>query len=140
MKPMKYLLGTITLLTLSHTTSLAEKTQPRKVRSLASISTVLVSGDYCAMIPKGAILYAPDYIKGKDSPKLKGTLVNWKTFLRKNSGWIHMQHVSMEQAAGKETISQETIKAYQSVGKMVIAHNHGDLVSVKAKAYTPQKE
>lgn len=114
--------------------------EKKSKRSLASISTILVSGNYCAMVPKGAILHTPPHIKGKDAKKLTGTLVNWKTFLRKNSGWIHMHQVSMEQAAGKKKIQPNVIKAYKSMGKMVIAHNFGDLVSVKPKALLHEKE
>lgn len=115
------------------------KEKPAK-RSLTSISKIIVSGKYCAMIPKGAILYTPRHITDKDSPKLKGKLVNWNKFLLMNSGWIHMHQVTMRQAAGKEKIRPEVIKAYQSIGKMVIAHNDGDLVSVNPKALTPVKK
>lgn len=113
----------------------AEEEPTKAKRSLSSIATVLVRGDNSTRIPKGAILYTPAGLSERVSPSLHGKYLSWKDFLRKNRSWIHLQEVTMKQAAGKEQIKREVIKSWQTFGKMVIAVNGSDPVSVKPKAY-----
>ena len=101
---------------------------------------VLTSHNTCTYIPKGAILYTPKYLENKKASQLKGTFVNWQKFLHKNRGWIHLHQVSREQAAGRDYIKPEVIKAYKSMGKMVIAHHYGNIISVKKKALEAPSE
>ena len=109
----------------------------KKKRSLSDMCMVLTSYDTSTYIPKGAVLYTPKRLENKIVPKLKGNFVSWKTFLAKNSGWIHLHQVSRYQAAGRAHIKPAVIKAYKTMGKMVIAQNYGNIIAVKKKALKP---
>ena len=106
-------------------------------RSLSDICMVLVSKGQCTYIPKGAVLYTPDALKSNIGSQLTGTFVNWEEFSRRNSGWIYLHQVSREQAAGKDYLKPETIKAYKTLNRMVIAHHYGNIISVRKKALNP---
>lgn len=106
-----------------------------KKRSLINNSTLLTSFGKWTLVPRGSVIYLPKHLRSKIAPKPQGDLVNWKIFLHKNRGWIHLHPVTMIQAQGKEAINAKTIKAYQSIGKIVIATCAGGPISVAPSAY-----
>ncbi len=106
-----------------------------KKRSLINSSTLLTSFGKWTLIPRGSIIYLPKRLQDKITTKPEGELVNWKIFLHKNRGWIHLHPVTMVQAQGKETINPKTIKAYQSIGKIIVATCAGGPISVAPSAY-----
>ena len=109
-----------------------------KKRSLIASSTLLASNGHWTLVPRGAIIHTPAHLKTKIVSKPQGTLIDWNTFLRKNYGWIHVHAVQMSQAQGKKPIKPEAIKAYKSIGKMVIATCAGGPISVAPSAITPK--
>ena len=113
----------------------------RKKKSFIARSTLLASNGEWTLLPKGSVIHTPDHLKDKIIPspgKLK--IVKWKTFLRKNHGWIHTIPVSKEQSAGTKKISPEKIKTFKTMGKMVIAMNHDNPISVAPNALKPESE
>ncbi len=106
----------------------------KKKLSLVERSTLLASGAYCAMVPKGSVIYVPDRYKNKVVMKPQGKLKNWNAFLSANSGWIHLHQVRLKQAFGQEFLNEDKMKAYKSIGKIVIAVNGGNPISVAPKA------
>ncbi|BDS08511.1 hypothetical protein NT6N_35510 [Oceaniferula spumae] len=111
-----------------------------KKRSLIGNSTLLANNGQWTLVPKGAVLYVPKQLQDKVVQAPSGYLVDWKTFLRKNHGWLHLYSVNMTQAQGKDKVSPEAIKAYTSIGKVVVATCSGGPISVAPDALKPEEE
>lgn len=112
----------------------------KKKLSLVERSTLLASGSYCALVPKGSVIYVPEHYKNKIVSKPQGRLKNWASFLNANAGWIHLHEVELKQAFGQKYLGEEKMKAYKSIGKIVIATNGGSPISVAPKALLPPVE
>jgi len=113
----------------------------KKKKGLIERSTLLAYNGEWTLLPKKAVLHTPDHLKDKivTTPgKLK--IVKWPTFLRKNHGWIHTHPISKEQATAKEKINEEAIKAYKTIGKMVVATYNGKPISIHPNALEPENK
>ncbi|MBK1830552.1 hypothetical protein JIN77_07430 [Verrucomicrobiaceae bacterium R5-34] len=108
-----------------------------KKRSLMGMSTLLASRGHWALVPKGSIIHMPQQLKGKLVTSPQGKLQDWPVFLRENAGWIHLFPVDLAIARGHKTIDEKQMKAYQTMGKMVIATSGGYPVSVSEQALVP---
>ena len=113
---------------------------PSEKRSLIAKSTLLSSDSFWTLLPRGSVIHVPKHLKGKVTRKPYGALVDWKTFLRKNHGWIHVHEVTMTQAQGKGSINPKIIEAYQSMGKIVVATCSGGPISVAPTSLVTKKE
>jgi len=111
-----------------------------KKRSLIGSSTLIASGNHWTIVPKGAVIHLPDLLKSKVVSKPQGKLQHWPVFLRENSGWIHLHPVSLKHAHGQKFLGEKPMKAYKSMGKMVIATRGGNPISVAPKAFVPPVE
>lgn len=111
-----------------------------KKRSLIGSSTLLATGSHWTIVPKGSIIHIPARFKNKVVTKPQGKLQDWPVFLRENAGWIHLHSIPMKQAHGQEFLGEKEMKAYKSVGKMVIATCGGHPISVAPKAFVPPVE
>ena len=113
----------------------------KKRKSLIERSTLLAHNGEWALFPKNSVLHIPDHLKNKviSTPgKLK--IVHWSTFFKKNHGWIHTHSVNKEQARGKEKINPAAIKAYKTIGKVVIATHNGNPISVNPNSLKPESQ
>ncbi len=108
-----------------------------KKRSLIGSSTLLAHGAHWTLVPKGSVIHVPARLKDKVVSKPTGTLISWKKFLVSNYGWLHTHPVKMTQAQGREKIDQKTIKAYKTMGKLVVATCAQGPISVAPKSLTP---
>lgn len=108
-----------------------------KKRSLIANSSLLASGGDWTLIPRGSVIHIPLHLKNKVVSKPKGKLINWKNFLRKNYGWLHVHEIKMTQAQGREKIDQKAIKAYKSIGKIVVATCAKGPISVAPDSLKP---
>lgn len=118
----------------------AEPSEPvvkAKKRSLIASSTLLAGGRHWTLVPRGAVVHVPPHLRDRIIAKPAGELLSWKAFLRKNQGWIHVLEINMAQAKGTRKIDPKTIKAYQSVGKVVIATCAKGPISVSPDALKP---
>lgn len=111
----------------------------KKKFNIADEDTLLVSKGLWTPLPKGTVIYTPNHLKSKIAGQPKGKISDWKQFLQKNKGWIHLHPVTMAQARGSQ-IKPEVIKAYQSMGKMVIATYQNNPISVMPAALVIPKE
>lgn len=102
-------------------------------------STFLGSGNNWARIPAGSLMHIPTRLKQKIISKPQGKIMRWGDFYKKNHGWIHLHSVSLQQARGLEAIKPDVIKAYQSMGKLVVAAYHGAPISVIPIISTPEQ-
>lgn len=106
----------------------------RKKRSLLGNSTMLASGSYWALVPKGSVLFIPDQLAKKVVAKPTGKLIEWSTFLSKNGSWLHAVPIQMAQAQGKKVISQDQLKRLKMLNKVVVATCAGGPISVSPEA------
>lgn len=111
-----------------------------KKKSLIGSSTLLANNGTWTLVPKGSVIHIPENLKSKIVTAPTGRLIEWKTFLRKNHGWIHTHAINMTQAQGKDKVNQDTIKAYKSMGKIVVATCSGGPISVAPDALKPEEE
>lgn len=102
-------------------------------------STFLGSGNAWARIPAGSVIYIPIHLKQKIIKKPHGKVLRWRDFHKKNHGWIYLHPVNIQQARGLEIIQPDVIKAYQSMGKLVVAAYQGAPISVIQKTPTPER-
>lgn len=108
--------------------------------NIADESTLLASKGFWTPLPTGTVIYIPNHLKSKIVTHPTGKISDWKQFLYKNRGWIHLLPVTMDQARGSSRIKADVIKAYQSMGKVVIATYQNNPVSVMPKALIIPKE
>ena len=108
-----------------------------KKRSLIGSSTLLSNGHHWTLVPNGAVIHVPACLKDKVVTKPVGTLISWKKFLRNNYGWLHTHPIKMTQAQGREKIDQKAIKAYKTMGKIVVATCANGPISVTPKSLIP---
>lgn len=109
-------------------------------KSLIGSSTLLANNGQWTLVPRGSVIHIPERLKDKVVAAPTGRLVEWKSFLRRNHGWIHIHSVKMTQAQGREKISQDAIKAYKSMGKIVVAACAGGPISVAPDSLKPEEE
>ncbi|NWK54426.1 hypothetical protein HW115_02305 [Verrucomicrobiaceae bacterium N1E253] len=110
---------------------------PQKNKPL-SRSTILSHANKWTKIPQGSIMYTPDHLKKNIVATPTGKILSWNDFYRKNAGWIHLHPVTINQARGLTVIKADIIKAYQSMGKVVVATYHKAPISVMPKALEPE--
>lgn len=111
----------------------------KKRKGLLERSTILANNGNWTLLPKGAVIHTPDHLKDKIASgpgQLK--ILNWKPFLKKNHGWLHTYPISKEQAKGTKKITPAAIKAYKSIGKLVVATYNGNPVSVNPNSLKPE--
>ncbi len=123
----------------------ASEDKPSKIvrpskRTLIGNSTLLASSGKWTLVPKGSVLYVPKSLNSKIVTKPKGKLLSWNDFIARNGSWIHLASVKMKQAQGREIISQEMIKQYSRLGKIVIATYSKAPISVSTKALIPPEQ
>ncbi|NNM28063.1 MAG: hypothetical protein HKO57_00955, partial [Akkermansiaceae bacterium] len=100
-----------------------------KEKSLLLRSTVLSSGTNWTIVPKGAVVHVPPGYKARVGGMRTGKLLDWATFHQRNRGWLYPIDVSIDQARGETAIPEETVDAYQRLGRVVVATCRGGPIS-----------
>ena len=102
-----------------------------KTKSLIKRSTILAYRQSWTIVPKDSVLHVPKHLSSRVNGKRKGKLVTWKKFLEMNRGWLQLQNVNISQARGEAAMAEESVKVYQSSGRIVVAVCHKGPISVK---------
>jgi len=108
--------------------------------NIADESTLLASKGLLINVTSWTVIYTPSHLKSKIVSKPTGKISDWKQFFLKNKGWIHLHPVTMAQARGESVLKPDVIKAYQSMGKMVVATYQNNPISVIAEALVIPKK
>ena len=85
-------------------------------------------------IPEGSLIHVPERFQTAVG-KRKGKQVKWSEFYKKNRGMIQLHKVTMEQARGIETFDEDTLKAFQTSGRIVVATFGNSIISVNKAAF-----
>jgi len=111
-----------------------------KRKTLIGNSTLLASNGQWTLIPRGSVIHIPERLKSKVVLKPTGTLIEWKKFLIANHGWLHTHSIKMTQAQGKEKLKDDAMKAYKSMGKVIVATCSGGPISVAPISLLTEEE
>lgn len=101
------------------------------VQSTVKQSSILHDGTNWTLVPKGAVIFTPDEMKGHVDVTPVGTLLSWADFLAKNSGWITTTDISFEQAAEDLPMPAERAASWTNQDKVVVAVHQNGPISVR---------
>ena len=99
--------------------------------SLVARSTIISGASNWTIVPRGSVLSIPTRFKGYVNGQRKGKLVTWRDFYAKNSSWIRLLPVSVEQATGEDPLSEDYMESLKRTGLLVVATCQGGPISVR---------
>ena len=100
--------------------------------SILDRSVILGNGINWTFVPKGALLVAPTFHQGSvNLTKGEGRYLPFSQFVSKNRGWVSTHSVTLEQARGKEPISEEVKEALLDSGRVVVTVCQGGPISTR---------
>lgn len=103
---------------------------PTQKLSLLANSDILCHGGMATLVPKRSILHIPEALQSRLGMKDGAQIENWTKFYDANRGWITTVEVSRNQAEGKESLSEETIKSFEESSNLIVATFRGRLIGV----------
>lgn len=109
----------------------------RQKQGLMSRSAILSSSTEWTLVPKGAVLYVPKSFESRVNDLRSGKLIGWQEFFGNNRAWIRTVSVTIEQASGREPLTEEYLQALQKGGQVLVATCQGGPISVKLPDVAP---
>ena len=100
-------------------------------RSIIKQSTILHDGKNWTLIPRGAVIFLPEPMKGRVAVKPVGNFLAWTDFLEHNQHWITTTETSFDQAAGTIPLQAEQVAVWAKQEKLVIAVHQDGPISVR---------
>lgn len=107
---------------------------------LVARSTIISSGRYWTIVPRGAVLHVPKLYHNRVDSKRTGRLLPWRQFFAMNRSWITAQAVTMEEATGEQAISDKAKVSHHKVGRLVVAVLKGGPISVLKPRPKPEAD
>lgn len=110
-----------------------EGEDPSKVNrpmDLMEQSDIICFRGFATLVPKRAILSAPENYKKYLKLEPGARIVGWKDFYSRNRGWITTVEVTRVQAEGVETFSEDTQDQIGKSANLVVATLQGGPISV----------
>ena len=102
----------------------------KRRESLVARSTIVSGASSWTIVPRGAVLSIPSRFQRLVNGQRQGKLVTWHDFHAKNSSWIRLLPVTLEQATGQDPLSEEYIASLKRTGLLVVATCQGGPISV----------
>jgi hypothetical protein len=99
-------------------------------KDLLSQSEVLCHGGVGTLVPKGALLTVPAKFKARTKMTAGARIVTWAEFLAQNRTWLTAVEVTIDEAAGRELLPQNTQRQMADCGNVVVATYLGGPISV----------
>ncbi len=90
-------------------------------------------------VPEGSLIHVPKRFQSAVGQR-KGKQVKWSEFYKKNRGMIQLHKVTIEQARGFEVFDEDTLKAFQTSGRIVVATFGNSIISVNKAAFEIEKK
>ena len=111
----------------------AEKTAAAAKRreSLVKRSTVVAGVSGWTIVPRGAVLSVPSRFEARIDGQRTGKLVSWRDFYARNSSWIRLLPVTIEQATGQNPLTEDYMDSLKRTGLLVVAVCEGGPISVR---------
>lgn len=110
-----------------------EGEDPSKVNrptDLLEQSDIICFRGFATLVPKRAILAAPENYKKYLTLEPGARIVPWADFYARNRGWITTVEVSRVQAEGNEAFSEETTERIGKSANLIVATLKGGPISV----------
>lgn len=111
----------------------AAEGQAAKTYTLESMSTFIRIGDHYTIVPKGAVLHAPERLQSALVPAAQGTFMPWPEFLKTYRSSVSRFDVTLDQASGKDPLDADKLGTASKSATLVVAMFQGGAISV-AKA------
>jgi len=99
-------------------------------KDLLSQSEILCHGGIGTLVPKGALLTVPAKFKARTKMAAGAKVVTWAQFLAQNRTWLTAVEVTIDEAAGRELLPQNTQRQMADCGNVVVATYLGGPISV----------
>ena len=103
----------------------------RSRESLVSRSTVVSGSSSWTIVPRGAVLLTPARFRGRVDRERRGKLVTWQDFYAKNTSWIRLLPVTLDQATGRVPLTGDYLASLERTGLLVVAVCDGGPISVR---------
>jgi hypothetical protein len=112
----------------------ADPAQQNRPADLLDRSDMITFNGLSTLVPKRAILSIPENLKERIAAGAGTQLVSWSEFLVANRAWITTEEVTYEQAAGAESLPEETTQRIGKCANLVVATYLGGPISFSAAA------
>ena len=99
-------------------------------RDLFSQSDIICFNGVATLVPKHALLAAPENLKKRLTMSPGARIVGWLEFYAANRGWITTQEVSFAQAQGKQPLPEAAAQRIVKSTNLVVATFSGGPISV----------
>ena len=103
----------------------------KRRESLVKRSTIISGVRGWTIVPRGSVLSTPTRFKARMNGARKGKLVTWGDFYAKNSSWIRLLPVTIEQATGQKPLTEDFMESLKRTGLLVVAVCEGGPISVR---------
>ncbi len=104
------------------------KKHPSQLR-LKDDSVVLSYLGYWTYLPAGSVIAQSSKVAERVGGGTEGRFVKFSEFFERNRSWIQAVPVTLEQAWGKEEISDSNFEVYLVEGKIVVSTYNGNPIS-----------
>lgn len=112
----------------------AEADKEPKGWDLEKNSEFITFDGVVTLVPKGAILYAPERYSSSVITMMKGRFMLWSEFSARYRAVVGPFEVSIEEASGKAEINPERLEAARKNGTILVATMNQNPVSVNRAA------
>lgn len=104
---------------------------------LVSQSDIICFNGVATLIPKRALLAAPQNLKDRLTVSAGARIVGWSEFYAVNRGWITTEEVSFAQAEGKQLLPEAATKRISKSTNLMVATYLGGPISVMSPVIAP---
>ena len=84
-------------------------------------SIILQRKDSHTVIPRHAIIYTPESLRGKITQQPRGKYLSWPEFYTANRNWLFTHQVTLKQAEGKEPIRANVQRQFAQINRIVVS-------------------
>lgn len=111
-------------------TDAGDPTEAARPADLLATSDFLCFNGKATLVPKGALLAVPARFRDRLRFQPGASIMTWPQFIAHNRGWISTAGVTLDQAGGKQPLSEELTKRLAETSTVVVATFHGGPISV----------
>ncbi len=103
----------------------------KRRESLVARSTIVSSSSSWTILPRGSVLLTPPRFKARVDSDRRGKLVSWRDFYAKNTSWIRLLPVTLDQATGRVPLTEDYLSSLKRTGLLVVAVCEGGPISIR---------
>ncbi|MGL5016792.1 MAG: hypothetical protein ACRDBP_01550 [Luteolibacter sp.] len=112
--------------------SAAPKPQP-----LSEKVVFLTDGKITVILPKGAVIHAPEKNRISASSTVQGRLVEWDEFFMQNRNAIRLESVTIDQLQGSKAISEDAFERIRKANLPTLTAYQGRVVALSTTLRQP---